>query len=84
MRWAGLIGCCQARPCARIERRSAMRKGAVAITVAVSGCHRPVRAGEAGSVTWVGVRGLEPRTSSLSGKRSNRLSYTPSWRTPPG
>lgn len=26
---------------------------------------------------WVGVRGLEPRTSSLSGKRSNRLSYTP-------
>jgi hypothetical protein len=25
----------------------------------------------------VGVRGLEPRTSSLSGKRSNRLSYTP-------
>ncbi len=25
----------------------------------------------------VGVRGLEPRTSSLSAKRSNRLSYTP-------
>ena len=29
------------------------------------------------ALTWVGVRGLEPRTSSLSGKRSNRLSYTP-------
>ena len=28
-------------------------------------------------VHQVGVRGLEPRTSSLSGKRSNRLSYTP-------
>ena len=27
--------------------------------------------------TWVGVGGLEPPTSSLSGKRSNRLSYTP-------
>ena len=28
---------------------------------------------------WVvGLRGLEPRTSSLSGKRSNRLSYSPS------
>ncbi len=26
---------------------------------------------------WVGLRGLEPRTSSLSGKRSNRLSYRP-------
>ena len=26
----------------------------------------------------VGVRGLEPRASSLSGTRSNRLSYTPS------
>src|SRR5262245_27828815 len=25
----------------------------------------------------VGLRGLEPRTSSLSGKRSNRLSYRP-------
>ena len=25
----------------------------------------------------VGVRGLEPRASSLSGTRSNRLSYTP-------
>jgi Phage integrase family len=25
----------------------------------------------------VGLRGLEPRTSSLSGKRSNRLSYSP-------
>ena len=25
----------------------------------------------------VGVRGLEPRTSSLSAMRSNRLSYTP-------
>ena len=31
----------------------------------------------AGDVRWVGVRGLEPRTSSLSGRRSNRLSYTP-------
>ena len=28
--------------------------------------------------SWVGLRGLEPRTSSLSGKRSNRLSYSPS------
>ena len=27
--------------------------------------------------TLVGLRGLEPRTSSLSGKRSNRLSYSP-------
>jgi hypothetical protein len=26
---------------------------------------------------WVGLRGLEPLTSSLSGKRSNRLSYRP-------
>jgi hypothetical protein len=25
----------------------------------------------------VGLRGLEPLTSSLSGKRSNRLSYRP-------
>ena len=25
----------------------------------------------------VGMRGLEPRTSSLSEKRSNQLSYTP-------
>jgi hypothetical protein len=32
------------------------------------------------SVTWVGVGGLEPPASSLSGKRSNRLSYTPGWR----
>src|SRR5580658_5952106 len=29
------------------------------------------------ALTWVGLRGLEPRTSSLSGKRSNRLSYRP-------
>ena len=28
-------------------------------------------------VRVVGLRGLEPRTSSLSGKRSNRLSYRP-------
>src|SRR5690348_5620830 len=28
-------------------------------------------------LTCVGLRGLEPRTSSLSGKRSNRLSYSP-------
>jgi hypothetical protein len=27
----------------------------------------------------VGLRGLEPLTSSLSGKRSNRLSYRPGW-----
>jgi hypothetical protein len=26
---------------------------------------------------WVGLTGLEPVTSSLSGKRSNRLSYRP-------
>ncbi|SVC67481.1 uncharacterized protein METZ01_LOCUS320335 [marine metagenome] len=25
----------------------------------------------------VGLRGLEPRTSALSGQRSNRLSYKP-------
>jgi hypothetical protein len=30
------------------------------------------------AVWVVGLRGLEPRTSSLSGKRSNRLSYSPS------
>jgi hypothetical protein len=35
-------------------------------------------------LTWVGLRGLEPRTSSLSGKRSNRLSYRPSYRQPTG
>ena len=29
-------------------------------------------------LTWVGLGGLEPPTSSLSGKRSNRLSYRPS------
>lgn len=29
----------------------------------------------------VGIRGLEPRTSSLSAKRSNRLSYIPEWAT---
>src|SRR5690348_9592986 len=29
------------------------------------------------ALTWVGLRGLEPLTSSLSGKRSNRLSYRP-------
>ncbi len=29
------------------------------------------------SMGVVGLRGLEPRTSSLSGKRSNRLSYRP-------
>ena len=33
--------------------------------------------GPGGPSPLVGVRGLEPRTSSLSGKRSNRLSYTP-------
>ena len=38
---------------------------------------RAVRVADAGGVNWVGVRGLEPRTSSLSGRRSNRLSYTP-------
>lgn len=27
----------------------------------------------------MGIRGLEPRTSSLSAKRSNRLSYIPEW-----
>src|SRR6266568_9140754 len=30
------------------------------------------------ALTWVGLGGLEPPTSSLSGKRSNRLSYRPS------
>ena len=30
-----------------------------------------------GPLTWVGLSGLEPLTSSLSGKRSNRLSYRP-------
>ena len=34
------------------------------------------RSGELGCC-GVGLRGLEPRTSSLSGKRSNRLSYNP-------
>src|SRR5689334_4374934 len=33
--------------------------------------------GKAAGVTWVGLDGLEPSTSSLSGKRSNRLSYRP-------
>ncbi len=31
---------------------------------------------------WVGLRGLEPLTSSLSGKRSNRLSYRPASHRP--
>ena len=35
-------------------------------------------------VGWVGLRGLEPRTSSLSGKRSNRLSYRPLDTAPTG
>ena len=30
----------------------------------------------------VGVLGVEPRTSSLSGTRSNQLSYTPGFSTP--
>ena len=30
-----------------------------------------------GSLTGMGVRGLEPRTSALSELRSNHLSYTP-------
>jgi hypothetical protein len=30
-----------------------------------------------GPLSWVGLSGLEPLTSSLSGKRSNRLSYRP-------
>jgi hypothetical protein len=29
-------------------------------------------------VRWVGLSGLEPLTSALSGQRSNRLSYRPS------
>src|SRR5262249_52025057 len=33
--------------------------------------------GERSHPSWVGLRGLEPLTSSLSGKRSNRLSYRP-------
>ena len=32
----------------------------------------------------VGVAGIEPATSSLSGMRSNRLSYTPEWWRQPG
>lgn len=28
---------------------------------------------------WVGLTGLEPVTSALSGRRSNRLSYRPAW-----
>jgi hypothetical protein len=28
-------------------------------------------------VKWVGLSGLEPLTSALSGQRSNRLSYRP-------
>ncbi len=34
-------------------------------------------AADAGKHLWVGLGGLEPPTSSLSGKRSNRLSYRP-------
>jgi hypothetical protein len=34
----------------------------------------------AGPLTWVGLGRLERPTSSLSGKRSNRLSYRPYWR----
>jgi hypothetical protein len=38
------------------------------------------RANQAPDLGWnrVGLGGLEPPTSSLSGKRSNRLSYRPS------
>ena len=32
---------------------------------------------EIGQSLIVGLRGLEPRTSALSGQRSNRLSYKP-------
>ena len=32
-----------------------------------------------GFLNMVGVLGFEPRTSSLSGTRSNQLSYTPWW-----
>src|SRR5262249_42716695 len=39
---------------------------------------RPSSSPGKGPLTLVGLRGLEPRTSSLSGKRSNRLSYSPS------
>ena len=49
MRWAGLIGCFQARPCARIGRSSTMRKGAVAVTVAVSGAANPLER------VWLGL-----------------------------
>jgi hypothetical protein len=54
------------------------------MTVAVKCCCQPatvriLRVGTRG-LTWVGLRGLEPRTSSLSGKRSNRLSYRPLYR----
>jgi hypothetical protein len=39
-------------------------------------CRFPAQGtGRAG--TWVGLDGLEPSTSALSGRRSNRLSYRP-------
>ncbi len=34
-------------------------------------------------VLVAGVTGLEPATSGLTGQRSNQLSYTPEWVTPP-
>ena len=36
-------------------------------------------AGGIGEQSHVGIPGLEPGTSSLSAKRSNRLSYIPDW-----
>src|SRR5690606_18933144 len=44
----------------------------------VHGARSECAAGAAAHRTnTVGLRGLEPRTSSLSAKRSNRLSYSP-------
>lgn len=61
-----------------------MRRPSVRPSGAISGLfgrgltvYRFVFALASGGVRVVGLRGLEPLTSSLSGKRSNRLSYRP-------
>ena len=40
--------------------------------------YTPVLNGRIINVLWMGLSGLEPPTSRLSGVRSNRLSYKPS------
>ena len=57
---------------------------AVAAAIAISFFTvSPCRCGQPFSWSSVGVPGLEPGTSSLSAKRSNRLSYTPRYLTGP-